>query len=359
MNTEELRNFARDRILPSFQSRSESRDFDFYLWMDLARLGITGMVIDRAYGGESATVSEFSRGVEILASEGLDLGLTLSLVDHVMLCAHPVNIFGSEAIKEHYLPALSGGELIGAAAISEPGSGGNPARMRTTARRENGSYVLNGVKQPITNAPVADLFLVIALTEAEVGKEGLSAFLVDSSEGLSVENIELGFLPTAPHGRLFLKDVRVPDENLLGDEGAGHTNISRSLFLWERAVLIPALVAFLERWHHLVISGIDPGDTSPDTRGLLARAKVELTAYRVIARHLLELTFGTPEAGRERLELLLFFGRALPTWVESMHRLIEDAMLPLDDMARRMLRDLSLLEVGGSLLDWQFQKLLF
>jgi alkylation response protein AidB-like acyl-CoA dehydrogenase len=359
MNTQDLKGLARDRIMPSFQARSQSGAFDFDLWMELARLGTIGMILEEAYGGAAAPINEFAQDVEIMASEGLDLGLTLSLVDHVMLCSYPVDIFGSEALRERYLPALSGGELIGAAAISEPGTGGDPLRMKTGARKEPGGYVLNGVKQPITNGPVADLFLVVAVTNAEAGKQGLSAFVVPSGEGVSVENLNLGFLPTAPHGRLILEEAWVPDENLLGTEGGGHLNVSRPLFLWERAVLIPALIAFMEKWHHMVVSGITREDVRPDVLAALAESKVELTAYRVLARHLLELTFGPLEAGRERLELLLFFGRNLPAWLESMRHSIENAMLPLDELATEMLRDLRLLEVGSSLLDWQFQKLLF
>jgi hypothetical protein len=276
-----------------------------------------------------------------------------------MLCAHPLMIFGSRDLKERYLPSLCRGERIGAAAVSEPGSGGNPRRMRTTARRENGEYILEGVKGPVTNAPVADLFLVIASTDPGAGQNGLSAFLVEVMEGVRVERIDLDFLPTSPHGRVILDGVRVPGDRLIGEEGWGHERISRSLFIWERAALIPVIVAFIERWHHLVVSNLDPSNVSPYTRVLLAQRKVELTAYRILSEHLFELTFDASKGGKERMELLLFFGKELPAWVESMRRVIEEAQLPLKEIECGMLENLRLLEVGGSILDWQFQKLLF
>ncbi|MGQ9757422.1 MAG: hypothetical protein ACUVRX_04600 [Actinomycetota bacterium] len=118
------------------------------------------------------------------------------------------------------------------------------------------------------------------------------------------------------------------------------------------------MVAFLERWHHLLVSPLNPADIQPDVRATLAQRKVELTAYRVLGKQLLELTFGDAEDGRERLELLLFFGKSLPGWVESMRLLVEESCIPLDENASRMLNDLRLLEVGKSIFDWQLQNLI-
>jgi alkylation response protein AidB-like acyl-CoA dehydrogenase len=248
---------------------------------------------------------------------------------------------------------------MGAAAISEPESGGDPSRMLTTADKSENGYVIKGVKGPVTNAPVADLFLVVAATDEDAGKDGLSAFLVEKAEGVKVEGIELGFLPTSPHGRVILEDVPVPADSLVGEEGWGHERISRSLFIWERAVMIPVVVSYMERLHHLVVSSLDPGGIAPDLRVLLAQRKVELTAFRVLGERLLCLAFDVDHGGRERMELLLFFGKALPEWVDSMRVIIAEAGLSIDEPMAGMLRDLRLLEVGRSILGWQFQKLLF
>jgi hypothetical protein len=359
MNTEELTAFAQEKIFATMDERVARGDFDHSLWVDMAKMGIIGMVIDEKFGGGGASVKDFAERVALLAGESMDLGLALSLIDHVMLCAYPLQVFGSQALKEKYLPSLCGGEWIGATAISEPDSGGSPTGMRSTARRVDEGYVLDGVKGPITNAPVADVFLVLASTDLVAGKDGLSAFLVERGDGVSVERIELEFLLTSPHGKVIMEGVRVPGDQLVGEEGWGHERISRSVFLWERAVIIPVVTAFMERWHHLVVSSLNAGDISPDTRMFLAQGKVELTAYRILAERLLELTFDTSDGGKERMELLLFFGRALPAWVDSMRSAIDEANLPMDENASRMLSDLRLLEVGRSILDWQFQKLLF
>lgn len=359
MNTKELRTFARSRIFGSLKEREAGRAFHRQLWRAMADTGIVGMAMERRYGGGGAGMREFVECAALLAGEGLDLGLALSLVDHVTLCAYPLQVFGSEKLKERYLPSLCNGDYIGAAAISEAEGGSDPGRMKSTAMRSGDHYSLRGVKGPVTNAPVADVFLVVAATDPGAGKEGLSAFLVERAAGVRVEEVDLGYLPTSPHGRVILDGVRVAGDHLLGKEGWGHERVSRSLFIWERTALIPVMVSYLERWHHLVVSTLDPEAISPDLRTILAQRKVELTAYRALGYRLLELSFGEAENGRERMELLLFFGKALPEWVESMRAAVEEARVPTDEIMRAMDRDLRLLEVGRSLLDWQFQKLLF
>jgi alkylation response protein AidB-like acyl-CoA dehydrogenase len=358
MNAEELRVFAREKVFPTLEARSGSGGFDLSMWRELAGLGLAGTMIDEEWGGRGEDAGSFVAAVSMLASEGCDLGLVLSLVDHVILSAYPLQLFGSAALKERYLPSLCNGDRIGAAAISEPGSGGDPNRMRTVARREDGDYILNGCKEPITNGPVADLFTVIASTDPGAGKAGLSAFLLEKGDGLRVEELALDFLSTSPHGRVVLEDVRAPGENLLGEEGWGHERISRSVFVWERAVIIPVILAFMERLHHLVVSSLEPAEVPPDLRIILAQRKVEATAYRVVGERLVELTFTHRGGGRELMELLLFFGKALPAWVESMRGVAAGVGLGGEDTIGRMLADLRLLEVGGSMLDWQFQRIL-
>jgi len=359
MNTKEMRSFARSKVYSTIESRSAAGGFDRGLWRDMADLGLVGAIIDKEYGGEGDDIEDFVESVALLAGEGLDLGLTLSLVDHVMLCAYPLQVFGSRALKERLLPSLCNGERIGAAAISEPGSGGDPSGMITVAKKERDTYVIKGIKGPVTNAPVADIFLVLASTDPDAGKDGLSAFLVEKLDGVKVETVELGFLPTSPHGNVILDEARVPADHMIGEEGRGHDRISRTLFLWERAALIPIVISYIERWHHLIVSSVDPASISPDLRMLMAQRKVELTAYRLLGERLLELTFGEDENGRDRMELLLFFGKVLPAWVQSMRSAIEESKLLEDETISGMTRDLRLLEVGSSMLDWQFQKLLF
>lgn len=359
MITKELRSFARSRVFSTLKERADSAEFDRSLWEDLAGLGLPGMVVEKEFGGSGLGETEFIEALGILAGEGMDLGLTLSLLDHVMLCIYPIRVFADRGIKEKYLPPLCSGEIIGAAAVSEPEAGGNPTRFRTVAERRDGTFVISGIKGPVTNAPVADLFVVVASTDPSRGKDGLTAFLLEKGEGVEVERVALDFLPTSPHGKLVLKEAVVSAGNMLGEEGKGHDSVSRSMFIWERAAAVSIILAVMERWHHLVVSGLHPADLDPDGRVTLAQRKVELTAYRFLSRRLLELTFSGDGGGRERMELLLFFGKALPAWLESMQRMVEkEKKFPLDEVSLRVMNDLRLIEVGRSLLDWQYQRIL-
>ncbi len=173
MNTKELRTFARSKIYGSLEERRRKKSFDRGLWRAMADTGVVGMALERCYGGAGAGMSEFVECAALLAGEGLDLGLALSLVDHVTLCAYPLQVFGSEQLKERYLPSLCNGDYIGAAAVSEAEGGGDPTCMKSNAVRSGDSFTLRGVKGPVTNAPLADVFLVVAVTDPGAGKAGL------------------------------------------------------------------------------------------------------------------------------------------------------------------------------------------
>ncbi|MEJ5185611.1 MAG: acyl-CoA dehydrogenase family protein [Candidatus Geothermincolales bacterium] len=351
--------FAKERIHKTLQDRERDWRQGLSLWREAGELGLLGGPDRGALEAGGEKLVEIANMVASLVEVGQDLGLALSFLDHLLLCAYPLLVFGSRELQDRYLPSLLSGERIGAAAISEFGSGAHPGKMNTVAEPVEGGYVLSGRKGPVTNAPWADVFLVVASTDPERGKAGLSAFLVEREDGVKVEELDLGFIPTSPHGILVLDEVRVPSERMLGEPGWGHQPISRSLFIWERAAMIPSVLALMERWHHRVVSGIDPDTISPDLRVALAQGKVDLTAMRVVAERLLRLTFLETQGGRERLELLLYFGRRLPEWVEAMDQAVLQLPVKASPEVARMSRDLRLVEVGRSMLEWQFQNLIF
>lgn len=351
--------FAKERIHRTLEERERDWGSGRSLWKEAAELGLLGGPDPRGLEAGGEKVVEIAARMASLVEVGQDLGIALSFLDHLLLCAYPIQVFGSRSLRERYLPALLSGDMIGAAAISEPESGANPGRMATVAESVEGKYVLKGRKGPVTNGPWADVFLVVASTEPERGKAGLSAFLVERDDGVQVEELDLGFIPTSPHGVLVLDGVQVPPDRMLGEPGWGHQPISRSLFIWERAAMIPSVLALMERWHHRVVRGIDPDTLSPDLRVALAQGKVDLTAMRVVAERLLRLTFLETQGGRERLELLLYFGRRLPEWVEAMNQVVLQLPIKASPDVVRMSRDLRLVDVGRSMLEWQFQSLIF
>ena len=160
----------------------------------------------------------------------------------------PILRFGSDAVKQKWLPGLISGDSIGAHGMSEPDSGSDAYSLRTRARREKGGYLLTGVKTFVTNAPVADVAVVFATMDRAKGMWGVTAFVVDCrTPGLSVsKKIEKMGLRTSLMGELVLEDCFVPEENRLGAEGAG-ANIFRDSMDWERACILGSHIGAMER----------------------------------------------------------------------------------------------------------------
>jgi alkylation response protein AidB-like acyl-CoA dehydrogenase len=117
--------------------------------------------------------------MEAMAAAGADAGTTLAWGAHTILCGVPIWLLGTEEQKQKYLPSICSGETIGAFGLTEPGSGSDAAAMKTTAERRGDRWVLNGSKMFITNAPVADVFIVFASTTKGAGNRGISTFIVE------------------------------------------------------------------------------------------------------------------------------------------------------------------------------------
>jgi alkylation response protein AidB-like acyl-CoA dehydrogenase len=156
--------------------------------------------------------------------------------------------FGSQAQKDRFLPGLISGRIIGAHGMTEPDSGSDAYSLRTRAKKVTGGYILNGTKMFVTNAPVADMAIVFATQNAEVGRWAVSAFLVEKgAEGFSTSrDMQKMGMRTAPLGELVLQDCFVPEANLLGSEGAGGA-VFESSMEWERSCILASQVGAMER----------------------------------------------------------------------------------------------------------------
>ncbi|MFY2561188.1 acyl-CoA dehydrogenase family protein [Corallococcus terminator] len=235
--------FGRERLAFDVVSLDAQGTFNREGWHRLASFGAAGLPIPRRYGG-----AEHPLPITVQALEGLgygcaDNGLLFALGAHLWACALPILLFGTEAQKERYLPALARGEMLGGHAMTESEAGSDVAALQTTATRKGASYVLQGRKVFVTNGPVADLLLVFATVDASRGRDGLTAFLVEKGQpGLHVERTvpKMG-LRTASMGELRLDDCEVPASNRLGDEGGGLPLFSQMMEYERGLILAPAL----------------------------------------------------------------------------------------------------------------------
>jgi alkylation response protein AidB-like acyl-CoA dehydrogenase len=177
-----------------------------------------------------------------------DNGLIFSLNAQMWSIELPLLLFGTPRQKHAYLPGLVSGGLIGVHAMTEAGSGSDAFSMTTRAERRGDSYILNGSKLYITNAPVADVVIVFASLDPGKGFGGACAFLVEKgTPGFAVSRSQekMG-LRTSPMGEIVLTDCKVPSENLLGEEGAGLA-IFNSSMEWERSCILSSAVGAMQR----------------------------------------------------------------------------------------------------------------
>jgi butyryl-CoA dehydrogenase len=216
-----VREFANREVAPGAAERDEAERFDREIFDKMAELGLTGIPWPEKYGGAEMDYLAYVIAVEELSRVCASTGVCLSA--HTSLACWPIYKFGTEEQKMKYLKPMAEGKWLGAYALTEPGSGSDAAGMRTTAKKDGDSYILNGNKVFITNGGPAEVYVVFALTDPEKRSRGISAFIVEKgTPGFRIGKKEkkLG-IRASTTVELIFEDCRVPAENLLGEEGFG------------------------------------------------------------------------------------------------------------------------------------------
>ncbi|MCZ6818335.1 MAG: acyl-CoA dehydrogenase [Calditrichaeota bacterium] len=216
-----VREFAQKEIEPLAAEIDETCEYPLENIKKMAELGLLGLPFPEEYGGAGMDTISLALSLEEIAKA---CGSTcLSVAAHISLCATPIYLFGTEAQKQKYLVPLAQGKSIGSFCLSEAGSGSDAGAAKTTAVLEGDHYVLNGSKLWVTNAGVADYFVVFAKTDLEKGVHGLSAFIVEKEfEGFIIGRKEDKLGVRASDTRpISIDGCRVPKENLLGQENDG------------------------------------------------------------------------------------------------------------------------------------------
>jgi alkylation response protein AidB-like acyl-CoA dehydrogenase len=241
--------FARSELTQDTQALDREEEFNQVGWDRCGTLGILGLLVPQAYGGQGMNLQDAVTVLEALGYACKDNGLLFALNAHLWACVTPIWVFGTEAQKRKYLPRLCSGEWIGGHALTESGAGSDIHALATTARRVEGGYVLNGHKTFITNGPLANLIIVFAKTEPPAGRNrpAFSAFLVERETPGFVLKRKLSKMGvrTAQMGELHLDNCRVPAGCLLGPEGGGELIFSHSME-WERGFILSSAVGRME-----------------------------------------------------------------------------------------------------------------
>ena len=218
-----VRGFAAKEVLPTIQEQDRVGGMAPFIIPRMAELGILGMTIPVKYGGQG--MDYISLGLVSEELEFIDTSLRVVISVHNGLTCLTLLQWGSEEQKENYLVPLSKGEKIGCGAFTEPGAGSDFAHIQATAKKDGKDYILNGEKMWISLATVANFAVVTVRTDQKTDQayRGLSTFLVDlDSPGITRGDIhgKLG-VRAGSTGWINFQDVRVPAENLLGEEGEG------------------------------------------------------------------------------------------------------------------------------------------
>jgi len=218
---EMVREFAQAEIAPLVEEAERNEKFPVEIMPKLGELGLLGIVFPEEYGGIGADKVTECIFVEEMAK--VSAGMTASVNAHADLSAFPIYKFGTDAQKEKYLPKSIAGEIIGAYAITEPGTGSDAAGLLSRAEKKDGGYVINGRKNFITNGTICDYCLVAAYTDKTKRGEGISVFIVDrETKGFEVtRKLEKMGHRASDTAELVFEDCWVPEDALLGGkEGA-------------------------------------------------------------------------------------------------------------------------------------------
>jgi alkylation response protein AidB-like acyl-CoA dehydrogenase len=243
-----IREWAERSLNDDLESRDRARTFNREGWRSSAQLGLAGLVAPLRYGGAELDPLSTMAALEALGRGSRDNGFNFALNAHLWGCVNPLASFGSEEQKLAYLPRLTNGDWIGALAATERGAGSDLSSLKTQATKRDDGYVLAGDKMFVTNAPVADVFLILATLDPRRGAFGLTAFVVErGNPGLRIsERIDKMGLSTAAMGEVALDGCIVPARNRLGPEGAGLA-IFNHIMEWERGFIMAFAVGAMDR----------------------------------------------------------------------------------------------------------------
>jgi alkylation response protein AidB-like acyl-CoA dehydrogenase len=216
-----VREFARKVIAATAAERDRTKEFPAANLKKMAELGLMGMMVPPEYGGEGADTISYFLALSEIAYSCAATAVVMSV--HNSIVCESILRWGSEDLKQRYLPVLADGKKIGAFALTEPEAGSDPVSQITTAVRDGDHYVINGTKRFTTTGKNCGLVIVTAKTDETLRHKGISAFVVDKgTPGFKVGHTEdkMG-LKASDTTDLIFEDCRVPSANLLGKEGQG------------------------------------------------------------------------------------------------------------------------------------------
>ncbi|MEP6722755.1 MAG: acyl-CoA dehydrogenase family protein [Variovorax sp.] len=286
--------FMEHEVAPNLERWESQGGFERGLFDRAGAAGLLCPTVPEAYGGPGADLLYTAALLEEAAPHS-NMGMSFAM--HSDIVTNYVLHYGSEALKQAYLPKMVTGEIVGALAMTEPSGGSDVKAVRTTAMREGEHYVVSGSKTFISNASICDMVIVVAKTDPQAGAKGVSLLVVDAaSPGLTKgAPLKKMGLKSQDTGELFFDQVRVPVGNLLGEENKGFAYLMREL-PWERLQIAISAIAAAEAAYGWTLAYVRErkafGQAVIDfqtARFTMAELKTELRIGRVFVDRCLQL----------------------------------------------------------------------
>ena len=261
----EASRFARENIVCR-EDLGSSQEFPWDIWKAMGGAGFLGLTIPQEHGGRSGGYLALAVTGEALIRHGGNLGLALSAAIHNIVARFLIFGLGNDDQHRRYLPVMASGKITGSLAISEPETGAHPKYLKTRATSEGDFFILNGEKTYLTNGPIANFYVVIAVTGMEQGRKQLGAFLVPRDViGLTQTGpMPLDFLRPSLHGGIILENAMVPASNALGQDGRAYESIIKPFREIEDAALMGPMVGGMARQMELAIELIKDKKSLPN-----------------------------------------------------------------------------------------------
>jgi isovaleryl-CoA dehydrogenase len=350
---ETVRQFARDHITPIAREVDASNEFPRALWPRLGELGLLGITVEEEDGGSGLGYLAHCIAMEEISRASAAVGLSYGA--HSNLCVNQIRRYGRTAQKARYLPGLISGEYLGALAMSEPGAGSDVVSMKLRARESGDVYVLNGSKMWITNGPGADVLVVYATVDPELGSRGITAFLIEKGmPGFSTaQKLDKLGMRGSDTCELVFEDCEVPKEQVLGEVGQG-VKILMSGLDYERVVLAAGPLGIMQACLDVVLPYVHereqfgaPIGTFQLMQGKVADMYTTLNACRAYVYAVAQAC----DAGRTtRFDAAgcILFAAERATWMASQAIQALGGNGYINEYATgRLLRDAKLYEIGA------------
>ncbi|MAL77726.1 MAG: hypothetical protein CMN55_01205 [Sneathiella sp.] len=296
--------FARDQIAPRREELISSPDFPADIWNAFAGSGLAALSAPAEFGGLDADYRTLSQAAQILNRYGGVPGMTMTFMAHWLTVKLHIAGDAPDGLKQRLLPELASGDKTIAVAISEPGAGAHPKHLKTTARRDGDEFVVTGEKTYLTNGPIADYFVTLAITGETNGQKKFSALLIPAAtEGFEkTAGVKIDFLHPCPHGGIRMQNCRIPATHMIGEEGEAFNRTSLRMRAIEDAAgaggLVGSMVAVLT----------DIATVANDEQaGEIGAIATQLQGLSVIAAHLAAMADAAKEDVQPLLELHLGF----------------------------------------------------